>query len=123
MTAFSDQFGGAVVRYKRVGCGLGVVRQSACLVVGPVAVDGCAALFGCAPVDRASDSVMAPTWGCSFWLVGTGAFVCCLVRRGSAGCLLLLRVFDGVVWRAGGLRPSCGALCLSSPRLCCFIVI
>ena len=45
----------------RVGCDLGVVRQSACLVVGPVGVGGYAALFGCTPVDRASDSMMAPT--------------------------------------------------------------
>ena len=32
-----------------------------------------AELFGCAPVDRASLSMIALTWGCSFWLVGTGA--------------------------------------------------
>ena len=33
-----------------------------------------AELFGCAPVDRASLSMIAlRTWGCSFWLVGTGA--------------------------------------------------
>ena len=60
-TDFSGQFRKVVVRYKRVGCGLNVVRQSACLVVGPVAVGGCAALFGCAPVGRASGSMMAPT--------------------------------------------------------------
>ena len=86
-----------VVRCRRVGCGLSVVRQSACLVVGPVTVGGCAALFGCAPVDRASGSMVAPAWGYSFWLVGAGAFVCCLVHRGSADYLLLLRVFGGVV--------------------------
>ena len=123
MADFSDQLRKVVVRYRRVGCGLGVVRQSACLVVGPIAVGGCAALFGCAPVVRASGSVLAPAWGCSFWWVGTGAFVCCLIRRGSTGCLLLLRVFGGVVWRAGDLRPSCGTLCLSSPRLCFFVVV
>ena len=58
---FSDRFGGVVVRYGRVGCGVDVVRQSACLVFGPVAVGGFASLFGCMPVGRASDSMMAPT--------------------------------------------------------------
>ena len=30
-------------------------------------------------------------------LVGTGAFVCCLVHRGSTDYLLLLQIFSGVV--------------------------
>ena len=38
------------MRYRRVGCGLGVMRRSACLAVGPIVVDGFAALFGCVPV-------------------------------------------------------------------------
>ena len=58
---FSGRFGGVVVRCRRVGCGMGVVRQSACLVFGPVAVGGFDSLFGCARVGRASDSVAAPT--------------------------------------------------------------
>ena len=53
MAGFSGRFRKIIMRCKRVGCSLGVVRQSAYLVVGPVAVGGCAALFGCAPVDRA----------------------------------------------------------------------
>ena len=97
VTGFSDRFRKIIMRYKRIGYGLNVMRRSACLVVGPVAVGGCAALFGCAPVGRASDSMMAPTWSFSFWLVGTGAFVCCLVQRGSTVYLLLLRIFSGVV--------------------------
>ena len=32
-----------------------------------------------------------------FKLVGTGAFVCCLVHRGSTDYLLLLQIFKGVV--------------------------
>ena len=72
---FPDQFGGVVVRYKRIGYGVGIMRQSACLVFGPVAVGCFASLFGCAPVGRASDSVVAPTWGCLFWLVWAGAFL------------------------------------------------
>ena len=61
VTDFSDQFRKIIMRYKRVGCGLGVMRRSACLVVDPITVDGYAALFNCTPVDRASDSMMAPT--------------------------------------------------------------
>ena len=45
------------------------MRRSACLVVGPVAVGGFAALFSCMPVGRASGSMMAPNLGL-FILVG-----------------------------------------------------
>ena len=58
---FSRRFGKVVVRCRRVGCGVGVGRQSACLVFGPVAVGGFASLFNCTPVGRAADSMMAPT--------------------------------------------------------------
>ena len=61
MTDFSDQFGKIIMRYKRIGFYLNVMRQSACLVINPIAVDGFAAIFNCTPVDRASDSMMAPT--------------------------------------------------------------
>ena len=61
MTDFSDQFRKNIIRYKRIGCNLNVMRQSACLVINPNTVDGYAALFNCTPVDRASDSMMAPT--------------------------------------------------------------
>ena len=49
------------MRYKGIGYNLNVMRQSVCLVINPITVDGCAALFNCTPVDRASDSMMAPT--------------------------------------------------------------
>ena len=45
---------------------LNVMRQSACLVINPITVDGYAALFNCTPVDQASDSMMAPTKSYSF---------------------------------------------------------
>ena len=61
MTDFSDQFRKFIMRYKRIGYNLNVMRQSACLVINPVTVDGYAALFNCTLVDRASDSMMAPT--------------------------------------------------------------
>ena len=61
MADFSDQFRKIIMRYKRIGYNLNVMRQSACLVINPITVDGYAALFNCTPVDRASDSMMAPT--------------------------------------------------------------
>ena len=47
--------------YKRIGCNINVMRQSACFAINPIKVDGYAALFYCTPVDQASDSMMAPT--------------------------------------------------------------
>ena len=61
MTDFSDPFRKIIMRYKRIGYNLNVMRQSACLVINPITVDGYATLFNCTPVDRASDSMMAPT--------------------------------------------------------------
>ena len=61
MTDFSDQFRKIIMRYKRIGYNLNVMRQSACLVINPITVDSYAALFNCTPVDRASDSMMART--------------------------------------------------------------
>ena len=61
MTDFSDQFRKIIMRYKRIGYNLNVMRQSTCLVINPITVDNYAALFNCTPVDRASDSMMAPT--------------------------------------------------------------
>ena len=62
MTDFSDQFRKKIImRYKRIGFNLNVMRQSACLVINPITVDGYATLFNCTPVDGASGSMMAPT--------------------------------------------------------------
>ena len=61
MPDFSDQFRIIIMRYKRSGYNLNVMRQSACLVINPITVDGYAAFFNCMPVDRASDPMMAPT--------------------------------------------------------------
>ena len=55
MTDFSDQFRKIIMRYKRIGYDLNVMRQSACLVINPITIDGFAALFNCTPVGRASD--------------------------------------------------------------------
>ena len=45
ITDFSDQFRKIIMRYKRIGYNLNVIRQSACLVINPITVDGYAALF------------------------------------------------------------------------------
>ena len=61
MTDFPDQFRKIIMCYKRIGYNLNVMRQSACLVINPIMVDGYAELFNCTPKDRSSDSMMAPT--------------------------------------------------------------
>ena len=61
MTDFSDQFRKIILRYKRIGYNLNVIGQSTCFVINPITVDGYAALLNCTPVDRASDTMMAPT--------------------------------------------------------------
>ena len=58
---FPFQFRKIITRYRRIGYNLNVMRQSACLVFNPIMVDKYAAFFNCTPVDRASDSMMAPT--------------------------------------------------------------
>ena len=59
---FCDQFRKIIVRYKRIGYNINIMRQSACLVFNPpVTVNNFASLFNCTPVGRASDSMMAPT--------------------------------------------------------------
>ena len=58
---FSDQFRKIIVRYKRIGYNINIMRQSACLVFNPITVNNFASLFNCTPVGRASDSMMAPT--------------------------------------------------------------
>ena len=60
-TDFSYQFRKIIIRPKRIGYDLNVMRQSACLVFNPITVYNFAALFNCTPVDRASDSMMATT--------------------------------------------------------------
>ena len=58
---FSDQFRKVIMRYKRFGYNINVIRQSACLIINSVTVDSFASLFNCTPVGRESDSMMGPT--------------------------------------------------------------
>ena len=47
---FSDQFKKVIMRYKRIGYNINVMRQFACLVIHPLTVDSFASLFICTPV-------------------------------------------------------------------------
>ena len=57
-TDCSDQFRKTIIRHKRIGYDLNVMRQSACLVIYQISVDNFSALFNCTPLDRVSDSMM-----------------------------------------------------------------
>ena len=58
---FFDQFKKIIVRYRRIGYNINIMRQSACLVFYTITVNNFASLFNCTSVGRASDSMMAPT--------------------------------------------------------------
>ena len=52
---FPHHFKKIVVRYKKIGYNIDVLRQTACLVVNPIKVNNFAYLFHCTTVGRASD--------------------------------------------------------------------
>ena len=56
---YSDQFKKTIIRYKRIGNNMNVMRQTACLVDNPITVNNFAALFNYTPAGRASDLMMA----------------------------------------------------------------
>ena len=56
---FSEQSRKLANRLKRIGYSLDIMRQTACLVVNPIIVDGYASLFNCTTAVRASDSMTA----------------------------------------------------------------
>ena len=49
---FSDQFRKNIVRYKRVGYNINIMRHSACSVFKPITVNNFASLFNCTLVGR-----------------------------------------------------------------------
>ena len=53
---FSEQFRKLINRYKRIGYCLDIIRQTVCLVINPIIVDGYASLFNCTVAVWASDS-------------------------------------------------------------------
>ena len=52
---FPYHFKGIIVRYKKIGYNIDVLRQTACLVFNPIKVNSFAYLFNCTSVGRASD--------------------------------------------------------------------
>ena len=92
---FYDQFKNIIVRNKRIGYNINIMRQSACLVFNPTTVNNFASFSNCTPVGRASDSITAP----KYILVGWGRrfFFCCLADQGSTVDFLLLQCSSGVV--------------------------
>ena len=56
---FSEQFRKLINRYKRIGYSLDIMRQTACLVVNPIIVNGYALLCNRTAAVRASDSMTA----------------------------------------------------------------
>ena len=59
-TDISDHFRKIIIRYKRIGYNMNVMRQTACLVVNAITVTNFADFLNCMPVGRASDLMMAP---------------------------------------------------------------
>ena len=66
-TSFSDQFRKIIIRQKRIGYDLNVMRQSACLVINSIMVN-------CTPMDRASNSMMARPKAIHFSWLGPELF-------------------------------------------------
>ena len=52
---FPYHFKKIIVRYKKIGYNIDVLRQTACLVVNPIKFNSFAYLFNCTTVGRASD--------------------------------------------------------------------
>ena len=52
---FPDHFKKIIVRYKKIGYNIHVLRQTACLVVNPIKINSFAYLFNSTVVGRASD--------------------------------------------------------------------
>ena len=50
-----------IIRFKRIGYNLNVMRQSACLVFNPFTADNNASQIICTPMGRASISMLFPT--------------------------------------------------------------
>ena len=58
---FPYHFKKIIVRYKKIGYNIDVLRQTACLVVNPTKVNSLAYLFDCTTVGRASDGMTVPS--------------------------------------------------------------
>ena len=89
----------------------------------PIKVDNFAVLFNCAPVDRASDSMMALTYSYSFLLVGTGALssVASLSTRAQVMIFFCFRC-PVVLFDRPGITICHATRCICCPRICFLLV-
>ena len=119
---FSDQFRKIIVRYKRIGYNINIMRQSACLVFNPITVNNFASLFNCTPVGRASDSMMARHKDIYFSWFGPELFCLLLGPPGFNCWFSSAPVFQWCCSTPQG-SPGVGRnTFLSSPHLCFIIV-
>ena len=119
---FSDQFRKIIVRYKRIGYNINIMRQSACLVFNPITVNNFVSLFNCTPVGRASDSMRAPTYSYYFSWLGPELFCLLLGPPGFNCWFSSAPVFHWCCSTPQG-SPGVGRnTFLSSPHLCFIIV-
>ena len=119
---FSDQFKKIIVRYKRIGYNINIMRQSACLVINPITVNNFASLFNCTPVGRASDSMMARHKAIYFSWFGPELFCLLLGPPGFNCWFSSAPVFQWCCSTPQG-SPGVGRnTFLSSPHLCFIIV-
>ena len=88
---FSDQFWKVIIRSKRIGYNMNVMRQTACLMVNPITVNNFADLFICTPVGRTSDLMMAPAFSFQFSWLGPDDLSFVGPTGASVGLLLLQR--------------------------------
>ena len=61
MSNFSDLSKRIVYHFKKVGYVVNIMKQASCLAFNPFMVDSYAALFSCAAMVQASDSMAALT--------------------------------------------------------------
>ena len=100
-----------ILRYKRIGYNINIMRQSACLVFNPTTVNSFVSLFDCMPVGRVSLSDGPNLKLFIFVVRGRSFFVCCLAHRGSTVGFLLLQCSSGVVRHPMYLQVSVATLC------------
>ena len=113
---FSDQFRKIIVRYKRIGYNINIMRQSACLVFNPITVNNFASLFNWTPVGRASDSMMARHKAIYFSWFEPELFCLLLGPPGFNCWFLSLQCSSGVVRHPRDLQVSVAI------RFCRFLI-
>ena len=119
---FSDQFRKIIVRYKRIGYNINIMRQSACLVFNLITVNNFASHFNCTPVGRASDPMWPRHKAIYFNWFGPELF-CLLLGPSGFNCWFpFAPVFQ---WRCSTPQGSPGVgrnMFLSGLHLCFIIV-